>query len=260
VRIKVELRKEEGTALPKDHRNYFLSFLKRVFSEGGSFDNLYLRKKTKPFVFSFWLGKDFEVDEEIKISDEISMLFSTGDFSILTSFYNGIINMKKQNVNISLGELKLKIERVSILPPKRVTAKKILCKTVGISVFTNPEASSKDFKKWYIIPTDNIDLFNYVLKKRTNERYRYINGNTKDFEINLKPLSEEEFHIFKSLSQQKKLKSSINETIVKHYGGYLRGFRGVFFLEGDQEILQFIYDYGMGVRTGQGFGMIDIIG
>jgi len=260
LRIKLELKNEGRGNIGKDYRNYFLSFLKTVFTKGNAFDQLYSTKKTKPFVFSFWLGKDFEVKEKIKIGERLSMLFSTGDSFVLTSFYNGVLSIKKQHIEIPFGDSNLKIERITLLPLKRITASKVLCKTVGISVLTNPDASAKDFKKWYIIPTDDLDIFNKALKIRTNQRYRYINGKTKNFDIKLKPLSENEFHIFKSLYKQTSLNSSINETVVKHYGGYLRGFRGVFFLEGAPEILQFVYDYGLGVRTGQGFGMIDIIG
>ncbi len=88
-------------------------------------------------------------------------------------------------------------------------------------------------------------FFNDVLKKRTNDRFERIKGRKGSFEIESKPLMG--------------YKDSIKETVVKHYGAYLRGFRGFFWLEGDEEILQFVYDFGLGVRIGQGFGMIEVI-
>ncbi|MEN3046978.1 MAG: CRISPR-associated endoribonuclease Cas6 [Candidatus Hydrothermales bacterium] len=42
-------------------------------------------------------------------------------------------------------------------------------------------------------------------------------------------------------------------------GGFLKGFKGVFILESSSWMLQFIYDFGLGVRTGQGFGLLELI-
>ncbi len=262
MRIEVELLFNGSFSFPKDYRNYFISFLKSVFAKAGVLESLYEKKKTKPFVFSVWLGDKFEIEgERVHLGDRIYLLFSTGEPSILTHFYNGIIEIKERNETILLGKTNLQIKNITLQPLKKITSRKILCKTTGISVLTNPEASARNFKNWYIIPTDDTELFNKVLKKRTNERFERIRGGKRNFEIELKPLTEEEFFILKSLQKERvNFEKPINETIVKHYGAYLRGFRGYFFLEGDEEILQFVYDYGLGVRTGQGFGMIELLG
>ncbi len=262
MRIEVELLSNGSFSFPKDYRNYFMSFLKSVFTKAGVLESFYEEKRTKPFVFSVWLGDKFEIEgERIHSGDRIYLLFSTGEPSILTYFYNGVISIKERNENILLGRTKLQIKNITLQPLRRIKDKKILCKTKGISVLTNPEASARNFKNWYIIPTDDIELFNKVLKKRTNERYERIRGKKGNFGIELKPLTDDEFFILKSLQKERRnFEKPINETIVKHYGAYLRGFRGFFFLERDKEILQFVYDYGLGVRTGQGFGMIELLG
>ena len=51
---------------------------------------------------------------------------------------------------------------------------------------------------------------------------------------------------------------NLREEFIRHYGGYLRGFIGTFKLEADFEILDFVYKYGMGLRTGQGFGYLEV--
>ena len=51
----------------------------------------------------------------------------------------------------------------------------------------------------------------------------------------------------------------VKKTYVKHYGGYLKCFLGKFKIVTDnEEILKFIYDFGMGLRTGQGFGYLEV--
>ncbi|MGQ9618788.1 MAG: CRISPR-associated endoribonuclease Cas6 [Candidatus Aminicenantia bacterium] len=52
----------------------------------------------------------------------------------------------------------------------------------------------------------------------------------------------------------------MSETFIRYYNCFIREHRWVFWLEGDKEILQFVYDYGLGVRTGQGFCMLEVTG
>lgn len=260
MRLEIKLITNKTLEVNRDYRKHFISFLKLIFSKSYLKEHFYNNKKFKPFVFSVWLGDKFEINtEKIKAGNEIYFLFSTGDPSIFINFYNGIVDFKKSDEEIHLGNGNLKIKDITLKPLKKIKENKILCRTIGISVLTNPNASAKDFKNWYVVPTDDLTLFNNVLKKRINEKFEFINCINKDFEIELIPLTENEFHILKYFYKLD-FETSIIETIVKHYNGYIRGFRGFFWLEGDKEILQFIYDYGLGVRTGQGFGMIDILG
>jgi len=52
----------------------------------------------------------------------------------------------------------------------------------------------------------------------------------------------------------------VKEELIKHYNGYLRGFLGSFRIDTDsQELFRFVYQYGMGLRTGQGFGYLEVL-
>lgn len=262
MRIEVKLFCENDFTLSKDYRKNFISFLKRVFSKSGITETLYEVKRTKPYAFAVWLGDKFEIENEnIKSSGTTSFLFSTGDSVIFTHFYNGIIKMKNQNEMLYLGKNKFTIKSFRLLPLKKIKSKKILCKTIGISVLTDPKENAEDFDKWFVTPNNNIEHFNDILKIRINQRYKFLTGENKEFEIELSQLNEDEFRVFKVTKDYKsKDEKPISDVIVKHYDGFLKGFRGVFWLKGDEKILQFVYDYGLGVRTGQGFGMIEILG
>ncbi|MCM8811421.1 MAG: hypothetical protein NC917_07255, partial [Candidatus Omnitrophica bacterium] len=121
---------------------------------------------------------------------------------------------------------------------------KVLFRTIGVSVLTDPDKSADDFKNWYIIPEkENLERFNEVLRKRTEEKLKFLKGIDKKINLEFSFLSE----------------SSLFETVIPHYDGYVRGFRGRFILKGDIEVLQFLYDFGFGVRTGQGFGLLEVI-
>uniref|UniRef100_A0A7V6CD73 CRISPR-associated endoribonuclease Cas6 n=1 Tax=Thermodesulfobacterium geofontis TaxID=1295609 RepID=A0A7V6CD73_9BACT len=240
MRIKVIFESEKIFSLNKDYRRYFISFLKKVFEEA-NLKEIYQRKEYKPFTFSVWLGKNFKIDEELNVSKEISFLFSSGDPVIITNFYNGVIKLKKENFKI-IRE-KLRIKDINLLSYKKINRDRAIFKTIGVCVLNNPEASKNDFKRWYIIPTDDIEKFNEILFKRTNERYQFLIKKSDTHRIRFNLIED----------------YPIKEIIVKHYKGYVRGFKGIFELKGSPEILQFIYDYGFGVRTGQGFGLLEIV-
>lgn len=88
--------------------------------------------------------------------------------------------------------------------------------------------------------------------------YEYITGEKIDFKLEMVIPSKEEFSLLKKNQLlHSSFRAPIKETVVRHYNGFVRGFRGVFWLEGKPEILQFIYDYRIGVR--QGYGMVDLI-
>jgi len=47
--------------------------------------------------------------------------------------------------------------------------------------------------------------------------------------------------------------------VCQHYGGKITSIRGNITLAGYPASLQFLYDYGLGVRTGQGFGLLEVV-
>jgi len=237
MRIKVIFESKKNFSLNKDYRRYFISFLKRVFEET-NLKEIYQRKEYRPFTFSAWLGENFKIEEEIIIGKNLSFLFSSGDPVIITNFYNGVMKLKREK--IKLGKVDLEINKIDLLPYKKINKDKAIFKTIGVCVLNNPDVLKNDFKRWYIIPTDDIEKFNECLFKRINDRYKFLTKRREKHFIKLNPIN-------------------IKETIVKHYNGYVRGFKGIFELEGSSEILQFIYDYGFGIRTGQGFGLLDIV-
>ncbi len=237
---KVEYSRENGNGI----RDRFISFFKKAFkaADDSFYNFLFSSKRAKPYVFSPFLGKDFSAGI---IGPHISLIFSSGDFKVVSHLWNGILKLKEGRQDyIEINNVKFYLKDLKLEKPKKIKSNKVLFQTTGISILTDPSVNKKNFKEWFIIPEkDNIEKFNEVLNKRVNERYEFITGVQKDWKIRFQFNEKEE----------------MKEVIVPFYEGYLRGFKGSFILEGACEILQFIYDYGFGVRTGQGFGLLEII-
>ena len=247
MRFKLIFEGEKIDYKNEEIRSSFISFLKKTFQKSSEekYNSLFSSKKLKPYVYSPFLGEEFKRNV---IGPQISFIFSSGDNEIISFFWNGILQLRKEKEdNIILNGKKFFLKDIKLLPEKKINSKKLLFKTIGISVMTDPESSPSDFKNWYIIPEkENLEKFNEIMNKRVKQKYKVLKN------IEIEP--ELKFFLY-----EKDNKLMINETIIPLFGGFIRGFRGYFFLEGEPEILKFLYDYGFGVRTGQGFGLLDII-
>jgi len=221
----------------------FISLIKKTFqnSDEKIYDKLFINKKTKPYVFSPYLGRNFKE----KIGPNISIIFSSGDYEIISSFWNGILALKNKGEDfISINGRKFFLKDIKILNKKEIKNSVSKFKTIGVSILTDPSKNSNDFNNWFLIPKEeNLEYFNEVLNKRTSLRFQFIKN--KKMKENIK------FYFDK--------KNSIKEVIIPHYKGYLKGFKGCFIIEGNPEVLNFLFDFGFGVRTGQGFGLLEIV-
>ncbi len=237
-----------------DYRRKFISFIKNIFSRVGLYDEFYKKKKWKPFTFAIKF-RDFEIgtDEKIRFTSPIVFKFSTGETSLFVRFYNCLIKMKEEKEGgIFLDRNFFKLREIKITKMKKIKGDKILLKTESPVIMTNPEEDARDIDKWFITPLDDLEKFNEVLNKRFYQKYKTLKKKS--------PLSSLELVLpSKSECAFLKIGSPITKLMIKHYGGFIKGFKGVFWLRGAPDSLQFIYDYGMGVRTGQGFGYLKLI-
>lgn len=247
MRIKAWFKRKEGNGrVTSDYRRYFISLLKGVFERENPYlySELYSSKVEKPFTFSVYLGKNAEISKsEVKCGEKIHLIFSTGEHHILVSLLNGLLSMHKEEIPFKFGENIYTVDEITVLRPVKIMESEVRFITLGAVVLTDSSARASDFNKWFVVPNaKDILRFNSVLTHRVIDKFRRVKGKEVEGSLSLKAISS----------------SAIEEVMIRHYGGYLRGWRGKFILSGPPELLQFVYDYGLGVRTGQGFGCLDI--
>ena len=126
----------------------------------------------------------------------------------------------------------LKRLKATLLQEPEITGDTAVFKTMS-TVLIN----SVGKKNWYFIPNDSefSNAFDTCVTAMVNELLGI--NNTKV--------------IFNSIK--------IKRQVVKHYGGNMQGFEGIFALSGDREVLQLIHAVGLGVRRSQGFGMLKVM-
>ncbi len=216
-----------------DYRSRFISLLKKIF---GSDD--FSKESARPYTFAVYFGKEARIrGEHFTGVKGINFRFSTGDSVVVARFYNGILRLKKEDYVHSIGTGKFYIE---LIKPEKERTLNGLFKTLSPIVverigYSNP----KDPKDRYITPLEK--GFEESLLENVMRRYEAILG--KELKVNsfrFEPIR-------------------VKKEVIKHYGGVIRGFIGTFKLVSDSEnVLRFIYQYGLGLRTGQGFGYVEV--
>ena len=286
MRFKVVLEEIGGRGdeflINRDYRRRFISFLKEVFYAAGRevYSSLYEKRKPpdgekpiplrKPFTFSVYLGDGFALppaSQWIITTPPYQFLFSTGDPFIATHFYNGVLKLKSScNYILDLSSITkgkpfyLKIKDISLEREEFINKRAVLFKTKQPVILTHPGKGKHD-EDFYLLPSDG--EWEEVLSERLRKDYARVMGRElgpspiKFYPVE-NPLARRHLAERGDLSRAF-LEKPIKTTRIRHYGGYLRGFKGVFVLCGPVELLRFVYQFGMGVKTGQGFGYLDVI-
>ncbi len=242
MRFKLRLKSLNDTPVKVDidYRRRFISLLKKIFKDE------YVNNAVKPHTFAVYFGKGTKITKDfIEGVSHINFRFSTGDFIWATKFYNGALELKEGGEIHSIGEGRFIIDSIEQEREKTPTG---VFRTLSPVIVERPRDNSQNSERRnpedrYIVPPKEgfSEEFNKSLLESIIKRYRYIN---------MKSPKVGGFR-FTSLW--------IKKEFIKHYGGYIKGFRGYFRIETDsKDILNFVYLYGLGFRTGQGFGYLEV--
>jgi CRISPR-associated endoribonuclease Cas6 len=232
----VKLNPGKEAVISIDYRRRFISLLKRIFGE--SFDE----ESVKPYTFAVYFGKQAKFEKDfIKVKEPIIFRFSTGDKKVAMAFYDGVVRLKK---DFYLHDFSPKAKEGAFYKIERIEVEEEpllgnIFKTLS-PIVVERKTMSKEPKERYVVPEE--PDFNEWLNENLRRRMSAILMRQPSFtRISLEPIA-------------------VEEVLLKHYGGYVRGFLGEFKLYVDNpEVLKFVYQYGLGVRTGQGFGYLEVI-
>ncbi len=266
MRLKVFIETEK---LPIIYRHRFLALIKESLSRSNIhykahlYDDEVYTKKIKPFTFAVLFPKGtrckreaFYLDLDGKHSVEdfvfypmegslVNLLISSVDYEFIMYLYNGLLEIKSFPFN---KDVTLSLKKILPMVERKITSDWVLFKTYspilieradGSPVFRNGNFPDKECNEEFNAIHDRIlkDLRGYGLKK----------------EMRFEPLSEKwKKQVVKHTLQK------IKDKLGKSYATFTC-FEGYFHLGGDPEDIEFLYKKGIGLRTGQGFGMVEVV-
>lgn len=269
-----------NSKLPILYRHRFMALIKEALNRSDSAykQRLYpdkdskFSKKIKPFTFSISmpqgrtnLKEKFPVDKGIEIEDTVfyfpqnSFLYffvSSSDYQFMVNLYNGLLDMKTFEFS---DDITLKLERVFMLNEKKIAGDEIVFKS-------NSPVSIEDKDGKPLLPFMAEGLRLKVEGQSSAFNLQSFNGHFNAIHDRiLKDIRGQGFY-----REMEFIPLKLKKQVVKHT---LKGFRektgkpymtltcfeGCFKLKGDPRDLQMLYQIGIGLRTGQGFGMVEIV-
>ena len=197
-------------------------------------------RKYRPFVFSRLFGQSFRIiRQSIRFEPPVFFFFASPDDVLMEVLANELINSE----SIRLGNNTLRFAKVSSYKtqagiPECVV--KTLSPITIHSTFSTPEGKKKTY---YYNPREKD--FSEQLRSNMLRKLVSLSPNT--------PMTHLDGFSVEAVR-------NIKERIITYKGFVIRAWDGVFKLSGDSTWISCAFDWGLGARNAQGFGMVDQVG
>ncbi len=264
MRIKILI---EAEAIPLLYRHRILSLIKEALEKGDASykDFLYNSKTAKPFTFNLVPPitrsieeKEIRIDDKFSVKDRVfyskgsyfSLFVSSIDERFILSLFKGLKKMDSfqfsyNNYMIVDGKsITLRIKRIIMINEKDISKDSAVFKTSSPFLLEDKNDNpvlfyEKHFEKELNEITDKILSSSHIKGKGLE-----------------KPLKFEPIQMNKQVVKHtlRAFREKTNKPIM-----YLTANAGVFKLEGHPTDLDILYKIGIGNRTGQGFGMLELL-
>jgi len=237
MRMLIELVPYENgkISLPIGYNNILQGFFYSLFSSKmanflHSKGFLYEKRGLKLFTFSKITGVKFSiVDKIIHFVPPIRVYFSSAVENVAIDVVETLI---KKEV-LKLGNNRVMINNLKILPLPEFDVGGIYKTLSPISVYSTKE------KRRYFTPNDT--EFRILIQENIRKKYEIlVEKKLKDFEFSIEAIGK------------------FKHAVIRYKGGIKEGVEGKFFIKCPPEIMQRVYDAGIGANTSSGFGMIRI--
>lgn len=228
----------ENQTIPIDYRKNIISYIKHALQE---YDEKYYKKFynekdpiIKPYTFAVFFNQPQINEEEIIVEDKkFELNISIEDYEASIILYNAFNKQKYKKFSINKNSWTLK----------------------NIELTIEKEIKDNNMTIKFLSPL--------CVRNRQNQKDYYYSFEHKEFEETLKMNIKEQLKITnipKELVESLKITPiKAKKVIIKFYEKKIECSTGVFNLQGDIELLNYIYKAGMGSKHSAGFGMFQIV-
>ena len=228
----------ENNKVPIDYRRSIISFIKLSLSEysENEFKKYYNQKDNiiKPYAFSVFFRHPQISTQEIIVEDkQFEMNMTIENYETAITLYNAFNHQK--NKKFSINQNSWKLQNIVLIPEKEIKENKIIIK------FQSPLCTrERNQNKDYYYSFEN-EKFEETLKMNIKEQLRITNISVESVDtLKITPIKAK-------------------KVIIKFYEKQIECSTGIFALEGDIELLNYLYKAGMGSKHSAGFGMFQIV-
>ncbi len=277
---------QDNFPIPPDYRRYILSLFKEGLLQEGEeskefFHKNFDKNSIKPFTFSTYIPFKRGSEGMVLERNFIKIFFSTSDYDYLIRSYNGLnklnekLKNKKNQSNLEslsgkesfkLFDKSFVMKNFKLLPVRKIESEQVTFKTLSPFILRSLEDGD-----YYIVP-EGLTSKDFKYKKEVDMQYF-----KKAMKLSIVSLSKKYLTMNEDLSEQK-LDQNLDKDIlldfenlrvapVKHgsknpdhpYDITLPSLNGLIKVKAKKEILQLLYDIGIGARRSEGFGMLEVV-
>lgn len=244
--------KMSGETIPKDYRRGIASIIKSALEQSNSdLYKFYYSGKfiSKPLTFGIYFPYGVKpYGEYFKTGNKFRLKISSSSYDLISYIYNGLISKRKSSFKLFENEVEL--ISCDLLKPLKILEKETLFKSISpLLVINKGSQIVKNFE------TNNV-------REKPIAYPKYLIPGEEGFDEGLNFSVKECALKFLGISEEFEFNYDIvefNKMPVWHYNQWMSAFNCVIKIRSRPEILQMIYDIGIGVRRSQGFGMLEVL-
>lgn len=221
--------------IPKNYGRGFISLIKKLIENTDQllFDDFYNQHKLKPFTFgTYFPHLQGNANDKLKVGNVVKVNFSTSSIQLATNIYNGFIKTSEHYWQHNGSAITFKPVKAFLNKHTPITKNEHWFKTLSPFLITN-QGNSNEF----LLPDE--DGFIEGLQFSLNECAREFLGFNENVEFEFEPVN-------------------MKRHVIYHYKKMPTN-KGIFRIKAEPEILQMIFDIGIGVHRSQGFGLLEVV-
>lgn len=221
--------------IPKNYGRGFISLIKKLIENTDQFlfDDFYNQHKLKPFTFgTYFPHLQGNANDKLKVGNVVKVNFSTSSIQLATNIYNGFLKTPKHFWQNNESSIEFKPVKAFLNPNTIFRKNEHLFKTLSPFLINNEGNSNK-----FLLPGE--DGFIEGLQFSLNECAKEFLGVDEKVEFEFEPVN-------------------MKMHVIYHYKKMPTN-KGIFRMKAEPEILQMIYDVGIGVHRSQGFGLLEVV-
>lgn len=190
-------------------------------------------RQYRTFVFSRIFGKHSITNGRISFETPISFSIASPFDKIIQAIGNQFLNADKLEIignKLRLVKLMVSEQKVDRSPVKVITRSPITIR----STFVTPEGKKKSY---YYNPYESD--FEIQIKENLLRKAKAIGLELSNSEFSIRPIG------------------NMKQRIIRYKGFTVIAWDGIFELSGNHELINLAFDWGLGSKNAQGFGMIE---
>lgn len=242
MRLKILLKSEKGKLeIPFNYNHILSAIIYNKIADLEFANKIHSSKSYKYFTFSQINVHRFRMlkDSFLSQNGTIDFMISSPDDYFVKSLVEGFLN----DLSIDFIGNKLIIRKVELLPVPEINDK-IRVETLSPIISRTQKEVNGKLKIIDLAPGDH---FFKNLENNLINKYKKFNN------------IEETYKKIKIYSEMRKVKSKRISIDTGDKKTFHRAYMMDLILEGDKELLKFAYDSGVGEKSAQGFGMVNLI-